>query len=119
MGKEIYTRDEGARKYDSTMLEVSDQVSFLILSIENLLFTRKKEVLGFPNMGINLEDMLFSLNANNSDIKSAVAIQIYGYCPLAALYKVEVDVKFFNGTNRDICVIDIFVDGRKSISAVL
>ena len=118
-GRELYTRDEEGAKFDATAMELSDDISFLILSIETLLFTRKKEVLGAPGLGVNLEDLLFTLNSNNSEIKSALVTQIFSYCPLALTYSVEVDIQFFRGEYRDVAVLDIIVDGRKAISAVL
>ena len=64
MIKEIYSRDIDAPKYNDDVIEVTDQLQQLILKIENCLFTRQGDVLGSPNMGCNLDDLVFSLVLN-------------------------------------------------------
>ena len=61
MIKEIYSRDIDAPKYNDDVIEVTDELQQLILKIENCLFTRQGDVLGSPNMGCNLDDLIFSL----------------------------------------------------------
>ena len=116
---DIYTRDETAQKYQDDVMDVSDNLSFLIIQIENILFTNKKEVLGQMDFGANLEEKLFSINANEADIKSEIVMQIANYCPLAIVYPIQVNVMFFDGTNRDICVVDIIIDGTQAITLLL
>ena len=59
----------------------SDEISLLIAQIENVLFTRKTQVLGQKDYGVNLEDLLFSLRRNEGEIKSTVLRQVYAGCP--------------------------------------
>ena len=66
MLKEIYSRDAEAPKFNSNTIEVTDELSQLILKIENVLFTRKGDVLGAPDIGCNLDDLIFSLVFNFS-----------------------------------------------------
>lgn len=119
MARDIYTRDDTAPKYQSNVVEVSDEISFLVLQIENVLFTRKREVLGMESMGANLEDLLFTINANEGQIKQTILNQIFGYCPLATNYNVMIDVKFSKTLTRDIALIDIIIDGTKVLSVLL
>ena len=42
MLKEIYSRDAEAPKFNANTIEVTDELSQLILKIENVLFTRKR-----------------------------------------------------------------------------
>lgn len=119
MGRDIYTRDDEINKYDPLALEVSDDVSFLLLQIENLIFTKPGEVIGSPRMGIDLESLLFSININEAQISSKINSQIYQYCPLATRYKVGVDVSFVKEFDRDIGLVDIFIDNRRLLSVLI
>jgi hypothetical protein len=70
--REIYTRNEESPNFFSNILEISDEISFVILQIENILFTKKNEVLGNHEFGIDLEEMIFSLNLNEIIIKNKI-----------------------------------------------
>lgn len=119
MSRDIYTRDEEARKYDPLTMEVGDEVSFLLLQIENLLFTKPGEVLGSARMGIDLESLLYSLTINESQIISKIVNQINIYCPLAKKYKVGVDVSFIKEYNRDIGIVDITINDSRLLSVLV
>ena len=41
----------------------------IIIKIENCLFTRKGDVLGAPDMGANLDELIFSLVLNENTIE--------------------------------------------------
>ena len=119
MAKDFYIRDNSAPKYQDDILEISDPISFLLMQIEMLLFTNKTEMLGMPQFGINLEEDLFLFNVNEAQLMSKITTQIYAYCPLANDYKVNVDVGFIQGENRDIAMIDIYIEGYKELSVLL
>ena len=44
---------------------------------------------------------------------------IYYYCPDAAKYNVEVKAQFFQGTVRDACLLDIYIDNTKSLGVLV
>jgi len=119
MAIDLYSRNVDVAKYQTDVLEISDEVSHLVLQIENLLFTRKKEVLGMQDYGIDLEDLLFTLQSNEGEIRSAIVSQINDYCPLSSGYVVDVNVSFLRGQIRDIAIVDITVDNRKALSIML
>lgn len=119
MSRDIYTRDDTAKNFRPTAMEVGDEVSFLLLQIENLLFTNPGEVLGSPRMGIDLESLLFSININESQIQSKVVSQIRTYCPLSFKYRVGVDVNFLRQFDRDIGIVDISIDDRRMLSILV
>jgi phage baseplate assembly protein W len=58
---DIYSRGVDENKFSPNIVEVTDELSQLILKIENILFTRKGDVLGVPDFGCNLDDLVFSL----------------------------------------------------------
>lgn len=116
---DFYTRQESSSEYVNDILEVSDERSILIEQIENILFTRKGDVLGQPDFGVNLEDLLFTLTRNQSEIKSSILNQIYSYCPLALKYSVDVDVTFKKTVNRDLGFIDIIINDQRLFGVLI
>lgn len=117
MSRDFYTRD--ILPNTTLLLEVSDEISLLIEQIECILFTKTKSVIGNSNFGVDLEDLLFTLNANEGQIKSKITSQINSYCPLASKYSVEIDVNFIKDVDRDIGIIDIYIDARKTLTVLL
>tara|TARA_B100000768_G_scaffold154299_1_gene150913 strand:- start:274 stop:630 length:357 start_codon:yes stop_codon:yes gene_type:complete len=109
---EFYIKYIGDPNYNATQLQNNGEIEQLITQIETTLFTRKTEVLGSPGFGCNLEDLVYSLNQNEFNIKQEITNQIKTYCPLATKYKVGTKVKFFKGTVRDIAYIDITIDSK-------
>ena len=119
MIKDIYSRNIDAPKYSPSVLEVSDTISQLILKIENVLFTRKGDVLGAPEMGCNLDDLVFSLVLNESYIENVINTQIQTYCLNGdQSYSVNTVVTFFSTDERNGALVDIFVNEQRVIGAL-
>ena len=112
MINDIYSRGPAENKYAPNTIDVTDGLSQLILKIENVLFTRKGDVLGVPDFGCNLEDLIYEFNFNNYKIKEVIEKQINVYCPLAQTHTVEVDVSFQRGEVRDIAYVDILINNK-------
>ena len=116
---DFYTRNDNTQYYMSDILEISDELSELVLQIETCLFTRKQQVLGQHDFGINLEDLVFTLRKNESEIKNKVLNQIYSYCPLAPKYKVNVNIVFLSTEFRDVGYIDIIITDTKVMAIAI
>ena len=109
--RDLYMRDPSDPSYTMGILEVSNELEILIAEIKMCLYTRRGEVLGAPDLGCNLEDLLFTFNLNEFSINSTLKDQMKKFVPLADKYAVSFQVKFAQGTVRDICVIDILING--------
>lgn len=109
---DFYIKYIGDPNYNATQLQNNGEIEQLITQIETTLFTNKSEVLGSPEFGCNLEDLVYSLGQNEYQIRNTVDSQIARYCPLATKYNVSVDVKFFRGEVRDVAYIDITIDSK-------
>lgn len=119
MINDIYSRGPAEDKYNPDIIEVTDGLSQLILKIENTLFTRRGDVLGAPDFGCNLEDLLFSLVLNESVIQERINSQIVAYClPNSPEYGVSTKVSFFNSADRNGALVDIFVNEQRVIGAL-
>lgn len=119
MINDIYMRDPGDPLFLENTLDVSNELEVLLGQIRMILFTRPGEVISNVKFGVDLEQYVFSMNLSNSELSSLITRQIYENCPLANNYDISVDVKFFYGSTRDLCVIDIFVDGTKYFGVLL
>ena len=120
MSIDIYSRGvEDTNKDINETLELTDPESLLIIQIENIFFTKKNEVIGQNEFGLNLEDLLFSFNSNEGDIKSKIVSQIRSYCPLSSMYPIDVKVRFVKGTERDMGIIDLYISQKKALTYLL
>lgn len=117
--REIYMRDPTDPNYQSGILEISNELEMLINQIRMILFTRPGDILGAPDFGIGLEDQLFSLNVNEYVIKSLLKEQVLKFVPLASKYIVNFNVNFAAGTARDICLIDVLIDGTPQFGVLV
>ncbi len=117
---DIYSRGEAENKYNPNIVEVTDELSQLILKIENVLFTRKGEVLGVPDFGCNLDDLIFSLVLNESVIQQRINSQIQSYCLLDydTRYNVDTRVSFFQTEGRNGALVDIYINETRVIGAL-
>ena len=78
-----------------------------------IIFTKKGEVLGDPNFGLSLEELLFEFGLNTQQLNKAFYGQLQSYVPDTKNMPVKIEVSFAEGTVRDIAYIDIYVDGKK------
>tara|TARA_R100000908_G_scaffold64535_2_gene48834 strand:- start:421 stop:792 length:372 start_codon:yes stop_codon:yes gene_type:complete len=117
--RDFYSRDTEAPKYQDTRLEVDEALDDLIIKIENTLFTRRTSVLGAPDFGCNLDDMIFSLTSNEDTIRNVCGQQVVEYCLTGQDgFVVDVQVKFFQTPERSGCFIDIFVNDQRVVGVL-
>lgn len=107
---ELYIKTAGDPNFNGTEVQTSDEIKQLLTQIETVLFTNKGEVLGDAEFGCSLEDLLYTLNANEYTLKNEIDQQIAKYCPLSTKYSVRVNVSFVRGEVRDEAYIDITVN---------
>lgn len=119
MGRDIYMRDETDPDYKPDLMEVTDELEQLLSQIRMMLFTQRGEVLGAPDFGAGLEDMLFTQFVNEYALRSALMDQTMKFIPLAEKYGVDYSVKFARGTVRDICIIDVRVLDQSAFGIVV
>ena len=116
---EIYSRSIAENKFSPNTIEVTDELSQLILKIENVLFTRRGEVLGVPDFGCNLDDLVFSIVLNEAVIQQRITSQIQAYCLLDdTKFGIDVRVSFFQTEGRNGALVDIFVNDTRVIGAL-
>jgi hypothetical protein len=106
--REIYNRDPDDPSYNPYQLETTDPVEICIGQLKMLLLTNKGEVMGDPQFGLNLEDLIFSLNISEYSLKKELDLNLKTY-----------DLKFFQGTLRDIATLDFRISESGGDSPVV
>lgn len=116
---DIYIKVDGDPRFEDNKVENADILEQYLQQIEVLLFTRKGEVLGEHTLGADIEDLIYGLNLSEAPIKTAIMDQIVTFCPLHTVFRTDVIVRFYKGTERDIGVIDIIVNDNIAAGIVL
>lgn len=116
---DFYIKHIGDPNYQTNIVQNNGEIEQLLTQIENTLFTRKRDVLGEPDFGCNLEDLVYSFGQNEFQIKNEIEKQLANYVPLARKYSTKVKVSFFKGEVRDIAYIDITVNNEYTIQVNL
>lgn len=119
MLKEIYHRIPEEGNFVTGFLEHSSALEAYVSKIKMILNTSKGEVLGFPEFGVNLENLVFELNYSTDQLRYEILTQINKYCGETEYFETEVQVTFARGTARDLALIDILIDATKMISVLL
>ncbi len=109
---ELYIKTIGDPNYNNRNVHSENEIAQLLTQIETILFTNKREVLGDPGFGANLEDLIYGFNFNEFEIKRTIQEQLERYCPLSEKYNTEIDVIFSKGEVRDIAQLNITVDTK-------
>jgi hypothetical protein len=116
---DIYLRPQQDPNYNSNFIEVQDELSIFIQMIEMILVTVPGEILGEPNLGVNLEGFLWNPNITVGTIKNEITAQIRRYCIYSeSSIPVKIDVSFIRGDLTDGILVDIIVDGTKVLGVV-
>ena len=117
--KDIYMRTSNSRTYNPRVIEYEDITEEILQQIIMLLMTNKGEVLGLPNYGVSLETLIFTLELNNRSLEMEINRQVRLYIPEAQKLGFKVNVKFYEGTTQDLCLIDIFLKDQKAFGIVI
>jgi hypothetical protein len=118
MIREIYCRNTNDPDYRPNQLETGDELEALLTKIRMIIFTQKGEVLGYPDLGLSLDKLLFELGVGNVRIQNDFLGQLANFAPEAGKYNVDIQVNFQQGEIRDFCFIDIYIDGSKYLGVV-
>ena len=116
---ELYINIPGDPNYDPKIVSSQNEVEQLKTQIEMILFTKKGDVMGNPNFGANIEDLIYEFNFNEDSLKREIMEQLMSYCPLSNKYNVKVDVKFTRGLIRDAAQLEITIDNKKAVEVLV
>lgn len=105
--REIYFRDQNDPKYRADQVEVTDDLEATIQQIMMTIFTKKGEVLGEPNFGLNLDNYLFEFDVDPTSLSRAAQDQIYNFVAETRKRRITVQPSLYpdSVSNRDILVL--------------
>jgi phage baseplate assembly protein W len=107
--RDLNIRYAGHPKYNSDRIIEDRTLEFVIQKLENVLFTNRGEVLGDPNFGANLEYYLWTTNVPVDKIKQEIINQINIYIPELNSMGFKINTELYEGTARDILMINMTI----------
>ena len=118
--RDFYMRVEADPRFRPDQIEVYDDVESCINQVKMTLLTRKGEVLGEPNFGLQVEQYLFDFELDPNSLSEEAQSQVQAYVTEAKKRGSSID----SGTasddkGRKIFMLKISIDGRKSPFAIL
>ena len=118
--RDFYTRTTEDPRDLGDRLEMSDELESAIQQVKMTLFTRKGEVLGEPDFGIELDSYLFEYSIDPSRLGKEATSQINKYVTEARKRQITVSPSLYpdDRANRDIFVLLIDIPETKNSFAL-
>ena len=118
--RDFYTRTMEDPKYLGDRLEVSDELESAIQQVKMTLFTKKGEVLGEPDFGIDLENYLFEYSIDPDRLGRDAMGQVNKYVAEGRKRQIKVSPLLYpdDKANRDIFVLLIDIPELKNSIAM-
>lgn len=118
--RDFYTRTNEDPKYLGDRLEISDELESAIQQVKMTLFTRRGEVLGEPDFGIDLDSYLFEYSIDPGRLSKDATGQINKYVAEARKRQITVSPSLYpdDKANRDIFVLLINIPETKNSFAL-
>lgn len=118
--RDFYTRTIEDPKYLGDKVEVSDDLESTIQQIKMTLFTKKGEVLGEPDFGIDLNKYLFEYDIDPMSLSHEATSQVNKYVAEARKRQITVNPSLYpdDKSNRDILVLLIDIPELKNSIAM-
>lgn len=91
---DFYVLYRGHPRYTSGEINESEIVNVIIQKYEVMLFTNQGEILGDPNFGANLLDLLYQTKVSASFVKRRIEEQIQAYIPELSSINYNLNVVF-------------------------
>ena len=92
--KDLYILYDGHPRFNSSVTEEDDIMQMIIQKYEVILFTNQGEVFGEPNLGANLESLIFQTNVSAEYVQKVINDQIVQYIPEIVGINYEVNCLF-------------------------
>ncbi len=118
--RDFYTRTMDDPKYLGDRVEISDDLESTIQQVKMTLFTKKGEVLGEPDFGLDLNKYLFEYDIDPMGLSHEATSQVNKYVTEARKRQITVDPSLYpdDKSNRDILVLLIDIPELKNSIAM-
>jgi hypothetical protein len=91
---DFYIKYRGQPRYKPLELVEDDVIRVIIQKYEMILFTIKGEVLGEPDFGANLDELLFETTVSAEFVEDTIYEQLQNYVPEILGTSFTLDVEF-------------------------
>lgn len=92
MIKEIYFRDPSDSKFIYNSVESYSELELVLNKVRMILLTKKGEVLGEPELGLDLEDMLFDFTLDEYKLRQSFYAQVQKYITESNKYDIDLNI---------------------------
>jgi len=92
--KDFYILYDGHPKYNSSETEEDDILQMILQKYEVIIFTNQGEVYGEPDLGANLESLIFETKVSAEYVQKVINDQIIQYIPEISGVNYEINCLF-------------------------
>lgn len=118
--RDFYMRPESDPRFRPDQIEVYDEIEACINQVKMTLLTRKGEVLGEPQFGLQIEQYLFDFDVDSNNLSEEAQSQVTSYVTEAKKRQVRIEPGYSqDDKGREIYILKIEIDGRRSPFAIL
>lgn len=104
---------------DEQGLIITEELEIYVQQILMILNTSTDEVMGCSKLALDLERYVYETRIDSDALEEEILNKIRLYTTFYDMYTTEVRVSFAKGENREICLIDIYIDKTKMFSVVI
>lgn len=117
---DFYFKFEEDSSYNPTIIEETSEVQIILNQIKMLIFTQTGDVLGVPNLGLNIQSLIYDTNYNKNVLLKSIKTQFDKFLKYnRESYRVDFDINFYNGTSRDIGVLTVVINNQNALDIVV
>lgn len=109
--KDLYIKYDGHPRFHSNRIIESDVIETIVQKLEVVLFTNKGDVYGEPQLGCNIEYLLWETKIPVSEIKKNISRQIDIYIPELNELGYDFNIELYEGSYRDILYLNFKIKG--------
>lgn len=120
MTKEIYIRTPEDPDFIPDVIDYSNEIEQLLSQVRLVLGTKKGDVLGSYDFGVDLEYLVFSTKVSSETIRQKIMDQITSYCYISPNLSFDIQVSFgASGKGYDYALVDVIINGVKSLGFLI
>jgi hypothetical protein len=108
---DLYLKYPEHNRYNDSIIIENDTIEVIEQKLEMVLFCNKGDLYGEPDMGCDLEYYLWRTKVGLPIIEKKIVEQINQYIPELNDLGYDIKLRIFEGTIRDILIIDIMING--------
>jgi hypothetical protein len=109
--KDLYIKYDGHPRFHSNRILENDVIETIVQKLEVVLFTNKGDVYGEPQLGCNIEYLLWETKIPVSEIKKNISRQIDIYIPELNELGYDFNIELYEGSYRDILYLNFKIKG--------